>query len=406
MDRDQAAELFLRAIAEEVLAKSIEVMYQRLQQGGHGTDSRALLFRSFQECHRWFTSLSQPDQEKVRGIIAETAWSFFHSLCYFWDGGALIDLEDIGGAEFVLCLEAYEKETDWLTHQLPAWSMRVTPVNSGWMLQDREWDILNELVRCREWRQYFDIKYDSVASGESISPPKGNPSSVGSPTQVGTYHTLRKLTRGTLLETFHVPSGFAAKSFIPDYQYETAPAILLPVDQCCEMNFQKITDWNEGVEKYKSSDLPGLSEETRCFMREIITEVFEATINEITHLLLNGPSTPSDSGVLCPHDQRLQAIHLWFLRLTKAEREMAQLLVKETAIIALHSFCYFLDGGIHLSAEGAEELEFVAYLEVHSSEDSWLKHYPPFISTKLCPVKGSSWDLREVMWLFIDQRLL
>ncbi len=391
LSRDQAAELFMQELASEVFEKSIWTVFRRLEQSPRVLEADNSEVQHLQSLHQWFLSLSESDKHNVRSTVVDTAWSALHSLCYFFDSGAFLELEADNEIVFAVSLQAYVTESDWLAHHAPAWSVRISPALHGWDLQDAEWEYVVSVARQNHWESYLGI--DTEPSLPVKIPP------LTQLFRVGSYHELRRIARRTCLEAQLVPHGYAAKQVIPNYHYETAPAILVPADMHYDMHRSNplFTSRLQNEENPLILDRDGAA---TLFLETLRKEIFEKSVQEVTEILMYGASwnPPADSAD--PVDRRAYELHRWFINMPERDKQTVLTLVMYTVEIFLHGLCYLLDGGVHISCEHAEEVEFAVYLELYERVFGLSNSDRLIWSVRICPMKGEGWDLHEAVGMF------
>ena len=383
-NRDQCAQLFVQEIARWFLEKSIRIIFRLLEQGPMRNEGFSSQPQAALVLRQWFENLSEEDAHNVRAVVVDTAWAFFHSLCYFFDGGGSLTLQDGREILFPIQMEAYETEDDWLERRLPTWKVRVSPVEQGWLLQDAEWECVVEVVRRNRWELYLGIEPDPEALAEVPFE--------GQPFKVGEYYQLRREARGTCMEAHMVPHGYMARQLIASFRYETAPAVLLPAEVHYGLHKSNPLPTVESPNSDGGTLVLDREGAALLFLNELWSEVFVQTVHEIERSLTRGPSWNPPADTTDPIARRALELHHWYTHLSEQNKRSVLALVQYTIEIGFHTLCYFLDGGIYIPYQHEGEVEFAVYLELYdqgSQSPSW--------SVKICPAKGDGWDLHEVV---------
>jgi hypothetical protein len=391
-NREQAAELFAQVAAKEVFEKTARTVFHRLEHGPTSNDSSDTMVQQGIALRQWFQSISDAGKEWTRTVGIEAVWAAFHALCYFFDSGACVEVDNGKVVVFPVYLEAYETESQWASRQPPTWKVRISPVNEGVMLQDLEWEQIASMARRNHWEGYLGIEPEPL-------PPSEVPAA-SEPFTVGAYNRLRREVPGTCLEVQLVPHGFVAQQVIPNYHYETAPGILLPMDIHYEIH--RANPFPYGEQDDSEVGLLPLDREgaASLFTYALQKEVFERAAREVLNILHRGPSwSPTETGDPIYH--RTFGLHRWFANLSESDRHSVLSIVRYTTEVAFHALCYFWDGGVHIRSEYAEEIEFVVYLELYEEDPLIQGTGHPVWSVRVCPMRGYGWDLHEVVGVFI-----
>lgn len=393
MSHEQAIELFAQTIAQEVFEKTARTVFHRLEHGPTSNNSPDPMTQQGITLHQWFQSLPDTDKHWTRATVIDCIWSAFHAVCYFFDSGAMLEVGDGKVVVFPVYLEAYETERQWSSRQLPSWRVRVCPVDTGIMLQDVEWEQMVSMARRNQWETLLGI--EPAASSPATSPVPTEPF------EVGPFNELRRKVPGTCLEVHLVPSGFVAQQVIPNYCYETAPGILLPVD--AHHAIHRANPLLDAEQENSETGWLRLDREGAAllFLHALQEEVFQKAFEEVLGILRRGPSwMPVETDDWA--NRRMQGLHHWFVGLSELDRQRVVSVVRYTFEVAFHALCYFWDGGVHIRSECAEEVEFVVHLELHEGDLESLTTVHPLWSVVVCPAKGQGWDLHEAVGAVLD----
>jgi hypothetical protein len=104
---------------------------------------------------------------------------------------------------------------------------------------------------------------------------------------------------------------------------------------------------------------------TSLFAQAIAHSILEKSVRAIlSHL--EQPSEP-DGSQASPIPQQA---HRWFSNLSDAEKQLVRCAILETAWIAFHALCYWLDAGAEAISESNGRLRFVFLLEAYESEQT------------------------------------
>lgn len=380
IDREHATSLFAQAIAHSILEKSVRAILSHLEQPSEAEGSQASPIS--QQAHRWFSNLPDSEKPLVRSAILETAWIAFHALCYWLDTGAKAVSESNGRLHFVFLLEAYVSEQAWIEDRSPDWTLQVAPADAGLMFQDLEWSLVIETVRKNQWES---LLYAESPTGNAATIPNLAENSAHA-FAVGEYYQLRKATAQSDLEVHLVPEPYAARQFLPNYHYKTAPAILLPVGVHYLVHKQSHRDWE-------------LSDEPQAFDREDAAELLWYTLFEkvvvnsaieVHRVLSRSSDWQPSSDSADPIERRTYALQQWYANLDEESRRQLFVIVNNALEIAFHSICYLLDGGVHIQDARFQKVIFACYLEIPNQRGV----AEPLM--RVAPIWGEGHDLHEL----------
>ena len=395
-NREQALELYAQTVATEVFEKAARTVFRLFEHGLTSHNSSVPIVQQFLALHHWFQTIPREDKEWARTVVIEAIWSAFHAFCYFFDSGAFWEISEGRDAVFSVYMETYETEDLWLSRKPPTGRVRVSPVEEGGMLQDLEWEQMVFMARRNHWETFLGIERELSSASETPPTPS-------EPFVVGAYNQLRRKVPGTCLEVHQVLSGYAAQQVIPNYHYETAPSILLPVDRhyAVHRTAPPLYEWQEGLEEGWSR----LDHEKAAllFMHAQQEEIFKKAAEEVLNILSCGSALPS-GGTGDSLSDRTWRLHRWFTALSKLDKQNVLAILRYTTEIAFHALCYFWDGGVHIHCEQSEEVEFAVYLELYEGNPPVQGTENPVQSIRVCPMKGHGFDLHEILAYFIDER--
>lgn len=143
IDRDRAAEIFLRKLVHLAYRGGIEVTLLHLEEGIAPAPLDTPFLQWIEKLHQWYTQLAEEDKQMVQDVLMLCADAVLFRLCCYLDrvtgGPSLEDFaEELEGyySDFVVYLQVYSDFEDYLGNR---------PMAQVWVKPDREADLHDQL---------------------------------------------------------------------------------------------------------------------------------------------------------------------------------------------------------------------------------------------------------------------